>query len=303
MAYLGQGVLVDDLLYGLDGSLIRQAVDAEQMTLLNLGGFGLAAWSPDTPDSDRPFTYRTAAVPTFDRNLRALARKVEASALIAHVRGVVYDERERVGAQNLHPFMFDGATIALAQNGDLYDFSRMRFSLLEHVRPELAGMIEGTTDTEWVYALVLSMLDDPFGRVDAEDAVIAVERAVERLRELRNTHGIAVQSPVNLVLSDGRWLVATRFAFDYGWYPDDDSFFAGEREHDYTTLWYTTSRCHHSTTNGWGAGDGPTRSLLVASEPLTKNTAGWLEAPEYSLLVATPSTNDGLTVDLRELAL
>jgi hypothetical protein len=34
MAYLGQGVLVDDLLYGLDGSLIRQAVDAEQMTLL-----------------------------------------------------------------------------------------------------------------------------------------------------------------------------------------------------------------------------------------------------------------------------
>jgi glutamine amidotransferase len=299
---LGQPALLDDLLYGPDRSLIRQAVDTEQMTMLNLGGFGLAAWSPDTPDSDRPFTYRTAAVPTFDRNLRALARKVDASALIAHVRGVLYDECERVGAQNLHPFMFDGATIALAQNGDLHDFSRMRFSLLEHVRPELAGMIEGTTDTEWVYALVLSMLDDPFGRVDAEDAVSAVERAVERLRELRDAHGIAVQSPVNLVISDGRWLVATRFAFDYGWYPDDDSFFAAEREHDYTTLWYTTSHGYPATTNGRGAGHGPTGSLLVASEPLTKNTAGWLEAPEYSLLVATPGTEQALTVELRELA-
>jgi glutamine amidotransferase len=303
MGYLGQPTLVDDLLYGRDGSLIRQAVSAEQMKLLNLGGFGLAAWSRDTPDSDRPFTYRTPAVPTFDRNLRALARKVAASALIAHVRGVLYDEREQVGAQNLHPFMFDGATIALAQNGDLYDFSRMRFSLLKHVRPELAGLIEGTTDTEWVYALVLSMLEDPFGRVDAQDAVIAVERALERLRELRDAHGIAVQSPINLVISDGRWLVATRFAYDYGWYPDDDSFFAAEREHDYTTLWYTTSRCDRTATNGWGAGHRPTGSLLVASEPLTKNPSGWLEAPEYSMLVATAGTGHGVTVELRELAL
>jgi glutamine amidotransferase len=164
-------------------------------------------------------------------------------------------------------------------------------------------MIEGTTDTEWVYALVLSMLDDPFGRVDAEDAVIAVERTIERLRELRDAHGIAVQSPVNLVISDGRWLVATRFTFDYGWYPDDDSFFASEREHDYTTLWYTTSRCDRTATNGCGAGPGPTGSLLIASEPLTKNTAGWLEAPEYSLLVATPGTEHAVTVELRELAL
>src|SRR6202035_3915952 len=104
---------------------------------------------------------------------------------------------------------------------------------------------EGTTDTEWMYALVLSMLEDPFARVDAEEAILAVERAIQLLRELRDKHRIAVQSPVNLVLSDGRWLIATRFVFDYGWYPDDDSFFSSEREHDFTTLWYTIG---HSAT-------------------------------------------------------
>ena len=38
LAYLGEPVLVNDLLYGADASLVRQAVDPELMSLLNLGG-------------------------------------------------------------------------------------------------------------------------------------------------------------------------------------------------------------------------------------------------------------------------
>jgi glutamine amidotransferase len=72
-------------------------------------------------------------VPTFDRNLKSLASKVRASALLAHVRGVVYDPGERVGVQQVHPFLFDGAAFALAMNGDLFDFGRMRYDLLEHI--------------------------------------------------------------------------------------------------------------------------------------------------------------------------
>ena len=74
----------------------------------------------------------------------------------------------------------------------------------------------------------------------AEEAAEAIIRSLEILRELRAARGIATQSPVNLVLTDGSWMLATRYAFDYGWYPDDESFFASEREHDFTSLWYTT---------------------------------------------------------------
>jgi glutamine amidotransferase len=180
--------------------------------------------------------------------------------------------------------------VALAQNGDLYDFGRMRFDLVEYVRPDLAALIEGTTDTEWVYALTLSMLHDPFDQVDAEEVAEAVERALDVLREVRANRGIAVQSPVNLVLTDGRWLVATRFAFDYGWYPEDDSFFASEREHDFTSLWFRAAGSLH---------DG--ESVIVASEPLSRHHAGWFEVPEYAMLIVEQTEHGNTILKTREL--
>jgi glutamine amidotransferase len=303
-AYLGEPVLIEDLLYQPDGALVRQAIDSELMSLLNLGGFGLAAWHPGAPEPTRPLTYRTPTLPNFDRNLRALAGNVRAHALIAHVRGVVYDSRESVGIHNVHPFLFEGASFALAQNGDLYGFADMRYDLLDHLPPVLARRIEGTTDTEWVYALVLAQLADPFAPIDPEEAVQAVTRALEILRSVRERRGIATQSPVNLVLTDGNWMLATRYAFDYGWYPEDGSFFAAEREHDFTSLWYSVGGLFGRREDGsYGTAGGAATSAVVASEPLTKHTAGWLEAPEYSMLILTATEAGGVAVETRELAL
>ena len=60
LAYLGSPLLIDELLFAADVSLVRQATEPRMMQLLNLGGFGLAAWDQDSPDPARPFTYRTA---------------------------------------------------------------------------------------------------------------------------------------------------------------------------------------------------------------------------------------------------
>jgi glutamine amidotransferase len=302
-AYLGEPILFEDLLYRPDGGLVHQAVDAELMSYLNLGGFGLAAWDPASPNPDCPLTYRVPNIPNFDRNLRALSQKISVSAFVAHVRGVVYDSRQSIGVNNIHPFLFDGASFALAQNGDLYDFTLMRYDLLEHLDARLIGLIEGTTDTEWVYALVLSQLEDPFARIGPEQARRAVTAALEILRDVRGRRGIATQSPVNLVLTNGEWMLATRYAFDYGWYPEDGSFFADEREHDFTSLWYTVGgRFGQRADGSFAVGEGATTSAVVASEPLTKHTAGWLEAPEYSMLVLTPNQDGTLAVDTLELA-
>ena len=51
-AYLGEPVLMEDLLFEPDGALVRQALDPELMSLLNVGGFGLAAWDRRSPDRD-----------------------------------------------------------------------------------------------------------------------------------------------------------------------------------------------------------------------------------------------------------
>jgi glutamine amidotransferase len=304
LAYLGAPALVDDLLYQADVSLVRQATDSRLMQLLNLGGFGLVAWDAGSPEPSRPFTYRTAGVPMFDRNLKALAEKVSASALLAHVRGVLYEPTERVGLQNVHPFLFDGAAFALAQNGDLFDFGRMRYDLLEHIPRELTSRIEGTTDTEWFYALCLAQLADPFAPCGAGDMAEAARKAMRIVRDVRERRGIETQSPINLVLSDGRSLIATRYVFDYGWYPDDGSFFAGEREHDFTSLWYTTGARYERTNGEWRMQtDVVTTSLLVASEPLSEDTSSWLRAPEYTMLVAQPDRSGSINVELQEIVL
>ena len=304
LAYLGSPMLIDELLFAADVSLVRQATEPRMMQLLNLGGFGVAAWDQDSPDPARPFTYRTAGVPTFDRNLKSLASKVRSSALLAHVRGVVYDPGERVGVQQVHPFLFDGAAFALAMNGDLFDFGRMRYDLLEHIPAALSSRIEGTTDSEWFYALALAQLQDPFERCTASEMAAAARRALEIVREIRERRGIDTQSPINLVLSDGQSLIATRFVFDYGWYPQDDSFFAAERECDYTTLYYATgvSERRHAR-DGRARPDRPTSSLIITSEPLSADRQAWTRAPEYSMLIAAPNDDGGLSIELQELDL
>lgn len=303
LAYLGDPVELDGPLFAAENSLIRQSVGARLMSLLNIGGFGVVAWDAGSSHPERPYVYRTANVPVFDRNLKALAEKVHATSVIAHVRGVIYDPAETVGAQNLHPFRFPGAHVALAQNGDLFRFGEMRYDLVEIVGSELARHVEGTTDTEWVYALVLSRLSDPFGPASAEEMALAAEEALCILGEVRSRHGIDTQSPVNLLIGDGRSLVATRFCFDYGWYPDDGSFFAGEREFDFTTLWFAVGERFSDVEGTWdirfGGGD---EAAVIASEPIGPTALGWLEVPEYSMLVVTRDAGR-VDVDVRELVL
>ena len=301
VAYLGEQVVLDEILFQPDSSIVEQAVHPQLLSAMNLAGFGVVAWDDQSPSADLPWTYRTAGLPFFDRNLRALSRKARATATLAHVRGVLLSDREVVNEQNVHPFQYEGIPIALAMNGDLDRFSEMRNDLADLVVPELARKVEGTTDTEWLYALILSHLDNPQApAADPEELAGAVEKALRQVREVRERRGLVRQSAVNLVISDGRCLVATRFAFDYGWYHEGWTFAGGERRYDYTTLWYAAGSGYGRHGGEWNVGPGDPTSLIVASEPLTLDRSTWLEVPEYCLMVATPGEHQ-LDVSLREL--
>jgi glutamine amidotransferase len=303
VAYLGEPIVLEQMLFLPDSSIVEQAVHPQLLSAMNLAGFGVTAWDRGSADPKRPWTYRTPGLPFFDRNLRSLSRKAHADALIAHVRGVVLTDREVVDEGNVHPFRFEGIPTALAMNGDLEDFPVMRYDLVEHIRPELARRIEGTTDSEWLYALILSQLADPSARADPDELAAATERALMLVREVRARHGLARQSAVNLVLSDGHCLVATRFAYDYGWYHEGWSFASGERRYDFTTLWFAQGSGYGLHDGEWGVGPGrPETSIVIASEPLTHDRSRWLEVAEYAMLVVRPG-DDGLVVQTRELDL
>lgn len=288
LLYLGEPVLLDGLLYQPDSALVKQSTMPRMLHLLNLAGFGLRAWDRDSHDPGLPFAYASESIAVFDRNLKSLAEKVVASCLLAHVRGVPYNNKVEISAQNAHPFQFPGVPLALAHNGDLWRFAEMKPLLVPHLKPEFFMRIRGTTDSEWIYALLVSQLRDPYAYPSGDELLEAVARTLEVLREVRSRLGIAVTSPVNLFIADGTQIVAVRYCFDFGCYPTEDPAEVISAYFSYYTLWYTLGRDYGLREGEWRMVGGAenARSLIAASEPLTHDTASWVEVPEYSALHA-----------------
>jgi glutamine amidotransferase len=286
--YLGKPVLLDNLLFQPDSALVRQSYMPKMLHMLNLAGFGMRAWDPASHDAATPFAYASDSLPVFDRNLKNLAAKVAAGCVLAHVRGVAYSTQVEISLQNVHPFQFPGVPLVLAHNGDLARFAEMRPGLARHVRPELARMVRGTTDSEWIYALVVSQLEDPHVAPSAEALVAAVKGAIAILREERARLGIDTSSSVNLFMSDGTQVAALRYCFDFGRYATADASRLHEANLGFLSLWYTVGGDYGLHEGEWKMTGGAENadSILIASEPLTRDVASWVEIPEYALLHA-----------------
>jgi len=302
LLYLGEPVLLDNFLYQPDSALVRQSYMPKMLNLLNLAGFGLRAWDPSSHDPERAFSYYSQQLPVFDRNLKNLSEKIRAGCLLAHVRGVAYHTRVEISLQNCHPFHFKDVPLVMAHNGDLARFAEMKPLLLPHIKPAIAAQIHGTTDSEWVYALILSALPDPYRRPSAGELAAAIEKTLEVLREARKQLGIAISSSLNLFLADGGQLAAVRYCFDFGCYPTDDPSRLHEANLTYLSLWYTAGRNYGLHDGEWqmtGGSENAT-SILIASEPLTRDTAAWVEVPEYALFHATIK-NGRPAINIRDL--
>jgi glutamine amidotransferase len=288
LAYLGQPVLLDHLLFQPDSALIRQSYMPKMLHMLNLAGFGMRAWDRHSFDAAKPFSYASTSLPVFDRNLKALAEKIRPTCVLAHVRGVAYSTEVDISLQNVHPFQYSGFKLALAHNGDLARMREMKPLLLQFIRPDIAMHLCGTTDSEWIYALLASQLDDPTRHCSAEELVGAVDRTLAIIREARARLGIATSSSVNLFITTGEQLAAVRYCFDFGCYRTDNMSKVHEANMNFLSLWYTSGReygCHNSEWKMTGGAD-TADSIMIASEPLTKDTSTWLEVPEYSMIYA-----------------
>jgi glutamine amidotransferase len=288
LLYLGEPVLLDNLLFQPDSALVRQSYMPKMLHMLNLAGFGMRAWDPASHDASTPFAYASDALPIFDRNLKGLAGKVAASCVLAHVRGVAYSTQVEISLQNVHPFQFAGVPLALAHNGDLARFAELRPRLAAHVHPELARQVRGTTDSEWIYALLVSQLSEPHLSPAGDELVRAIERTLAIIRREREALGIDVSSSTNLFVTDGRQVAAVRYCFDFGRYPTGEPGRMHEANTSYLSLWYTAGRDYGLHDGEWkmtGGAEGAD-SILVASEPLTRDVASWVEVPEYGVLHA-----------------
>ncbi|HEY6966450.1 MAG TPA: class II glutamine amidotransferase [Burkholderiales bacterium] len=288
LLYLGQPVLLDNLLYQPDSALIRQSTMPRMLHMLNLAGFGMRAWDPASNAPEQAFAYYSQSLPVFDRNLQNLAQKVRPSCVLAHVRGVAYSTRVEISLQNVHPFHFANVPLVLAHNGDLAEFARMKPLLLAHIRPEYLAQIHGTTDSEWIYALLVSQLPGSLDALESRIVFKAFEDTLRIIRDARAKLGIALSSSVNLFVANGHQLAALRYCFDFGCYRTEDPAKVHEANLSFLSLWYTLGRDYALHDGEWKMVGGAENadSIIVASEPLTRDTSAWVELPEYGALFA-----------------
>ena len=122
MAWLGQPVLVEELLFKTQHGIVDQSLHARMgAEPTNGDGFGLGWYGA----GDGPAVYRSVAPAWGDANLRELAAHVESPLFMAHVRAAIGSP---VQETNCHPFRHD--RWLFVHNGFLADFHAVRRDLM-----------------------------------------------------------------------------------------------------------------------------------------------------------------------------
>lgn len=304
LGYLGEDLQVSALMTDADSSLTRQATDSSVQNFMNVAGTGFVAWENGSLNEDEPYTYKSIELPMYDRTLMGLTKKLKANCVVGHIRATVYGNLSLVNTTNVHPFQFPGVKTVLAHNGGLADFPKMKFALANMCKPEIANKVEGTTDSEWIYALFLSMLDDPYADHTSEEIATATSMTIQQIKLLRDQFHIDTHSVINLIISNGKFIVATCFTYDFGCYKGivSPAVLAPQMH----SFWYTAGDKFGNYDGHWAMydedRDGASSSIILASEPLSRNDASWFEIQKYSLAVI--DRIDGkIKVDIRDLGI
>ncbi len=247
LAYLGPPLPLRSLLLDPPHSLVEQAVVPRELVYarVNADGFGFG-WFDSTGEARH---YRRADPIWQDPNLETLASELAQPLWVAAVRSAT----PGFGGDttNAQPFAQDG--LVYSHNGLISDFRpKIRRQIQNILAPETEAGILGTTDSEYLFALVRQFLaDDENATLEGAlgEAFSTLESWLERETAL-----------LNVILSDGRRVIASRHAVNTScpslYYTTDDEFF-------------------------------PEGSVTVASEPLT-DPERWRAVPSGHILILDP---------------
>jgi predicted glutamine amidotransferase len=198
-AYIGQPLLIGELMYRTKHGLIDQSLHSRMgAETTNGDGFGVGWYG--VADRSTPARYRSISPAWNDQNMRELADHVESPLFLAHIRAAVGSPVQQT---NCHPFRY--GRWLFVHNGLISDMHSLRRELLLEVDPSLFGDIAGSTDSELLFhlALTLGLEDDPLG---------AMERAVGLVERRAAAHGIDDPVQMTIGMSDGERLWAIRYS-------------------------------------------------------------------------------------------
>ena len=197
MAYMGDPIRADELLFRPVHSIIDQSLHAELTGFTTNGdGFGIGWYG----DGAVPAVYKSVHPAWNDENLREVARQVRTPLLFAHVRA---SSGTPVQRSNCHPFRH--GNWLFMHNGGIADFHEVKHDLVTAVDPGLYPDIEGSTDTETLFFLALT-----FGLTDNPPQAVA--RAVGLVEKVGRNRGVEYPIHMTVATTDGESLWLFRYS-------------------------------------------------------------------------------------------
>ena len=272
MAYMGSPIIIDKLLYLPKNSLINQSINAKELEEpLNGDGFGIGWYVADV--NYEAVTFVSINPAWSNRNLRNLAPKIRTECFIAHVRAASVGE---VSESNCHPFQYKN--LLMMHNGGVENFSLIKRQIREPLSDEFYNWIKGQTDSEHIFALLLHYLFKETSSVTPESVIHAFEKTFDHLNRLMKQFGIHEAAYLNMVVTNGLFVVGTRYVSD----PNEKAL----------TL-YHSEATHYAVENGVSqmtdSADG-NKAVLVVSEKLS-DEKDWTLIPSNHFVIVDQALN------------
>jgi glutamine amidotransferase len=259
MAWLGQPVLMDELIFKTQHGIVDQSLHSRMgAETTNGDGFGVGWYG----GGEGPGVYHSVSPAWSDANLRELAAHVESPLFMVHVRAAIGSPVQQT---NCHPFRH--GRWLFVHNGYIGGFRNVRRELALAVDPELFADIQGSTDTEVVFALALThgLAEDPIG---------ALERTVGVIEAAAREHGIPDAVQASFGVCDGTTLWAVRYATE----GPARSLFASSDVEAVRRLHPGNPRLQQLSPD----------DRMIVSEPVADLPGLWHEIPQSTAVIARP---------------
>jgi predicted glutamine amidotransferase len=197
MAWMGQPVLLDQLLFKTQHGIVDQSLEARMgAEPTNGDGFGVGWYD----DGEGPGVYHSIAPAWGDQNLREIAAHIKSPLFLVHVRAAIGSPVQQT---NCHPFR--RGRWLFVHNGFIADFHLLRRDLMLAIDPAQFAEVQGSTDSEVVFHLALT-----FGL--ESDPISALEKTIGLIEATARDHDVASPVQGTFGVSDGNCLWAVRYA-------------------------------------------------------------------------------------------
>lgn len=295
LAYIGPELPLESLLLEPENSLLNQSLDPELHPHLQLAGWGFGAWSEHFLKPREPFLYHRPKAAFYDDNAKGMIPSLQTSTLLAHVRASGYDASVVQADENCHPFSFDGTPWIIAQNGAVPNWRRLQRELLQYCEDRFLEQMRGTTDTEFFYILLLSLLEG-----DGDDEVKAgFERLLDLVLHAMRKLDLAALTKLKIVLAAPDRIIGVNYGCGHKGETDVEGEWKALRPSAdgkgdlalsmlLEPMYFLMGKNFQDYEKSYGVEvcpEGEATSAIFASEPLTEDGDAWLDI-EFGEMIA-----------------